>query len=203
MKTTLTTLVALTAFVGHTLAASQTFDFKDPKSINNVSFHLDAPLESVNGNANGVSGTITFDPENPAATKGKIIVSSASLVVPNSMQTEHMHGPTWLDVAKNPEITFEAKEVKNVKTTSNDTTADVVGTFTLKGVSKELTIPVKFTYMKDKLAARMPGKTGDLLVVRGSFSIKRSDFNIQPHQMEDKVGDEIVLTLNMAGGSVK
>ncbi len=88
-----------------------------------------------------------------------------------------------------------------MKTTSNDTTADVVGTFTLKGVSKEVTIPVKFTYRTSFPA--MPGKNGDLLVVRGSFSIKRSDFNIQPHQMEDKVGDEIVLTLNMAGGSAK
>ena len=49
------------------LAAPLTFDFKDPKSVNNVVFKTDAPLESINGTATGVSGTVTFDPADPAA----------------------------------------------------------------------------------------------------------------------------------------
>jgi polyisoprenoid-binding protein YceI len=109
----------------------------------------------------------------------------------------------WLDVAKFPEITFEAKELKIVKTEGNVTTADAAGTFTLKGISKELTVPLKLTYLKDKLGARVPKANGDLLVIRSSFSINRSDFNIQPHQMEEKVSDEIDLTLSIAGASPK
>jgi polyisoprenoid-binding protein YceI len=79
----------------------------------------------------------------------------------------------------------------------------VTGTFTLKGVSKELTVPAKFTYLKDKLGQRVPNQKGDLLVVRASFSLKRSDFNIMPGQMEDKVSDTIELTLSIAGASPK
>ena len=202
MKTRLITLVLL-ALAGAVFAAPQTFDFKDPKGINNAGFKLDAPLESINGSASGVSGTVTFDSENPGATTGKIVVATASLMVPNSMQRGHMLSDKWLDAAKFPEISFESKEFKNVKTDGDNTTADVTGTFTLKGISKELTVPVKLTYMKDKLGDRVPGQKNDLLVIRANFSIKRGDFNINPGQFEDKVSDTIELTLSIAGASPK
>jgi polyisoprenoid-binding protein YceI len=202
MKTKLI-ILAFVASAGIALAAPQTFDFKDPKGINNAGFKLDAPLESINGSASGVSGTITFDSENPGATTGKIVVATASLMVPNSMQRTHMLSDKWLDAAKFPEISFEAKEFKNVKTAGDTTTADVTGTFTLKGISKELTVPVTLTYMKDKLGDRVPGQKGDLLVIRAGFSIKRGDFNINPGQFEDKVSDKIELTLSIAGASAK
>ncbi len=203
MKTKISFLTVMAILSGAVMAAPQTFDFKDPKGVNNAQFKLDAPLEAVTGHASGISGTVTFDPENPAATKGKIVVSSASLAVPNSMQQKHLQSEMWLDVAKYPEISFEAKELKDVKSAGDVTTAEAVGTFSCKGVSKEITIPVKLTYLKDKLSARVPNMKGDLLVIRSTFTIKRSDFNIQPHQMEEKVSDDIELTLAIAGASVK
>jgi polyisoprenoid-binding protein YceI len=197
------TILALISATGMALAAPQTFDFKDPKGINNAGFKLDAPLEAINGNASGVSGTVTFDPANPGATKGKIVVATGSLMLPNPMQKQHMLSDKWLDAAKYPEISFEAKEFKNVQTAGDATTADVTGTFTLKGVSKELTVPVKLTYLKDKLGDRLPNHKGDLLVIRASFNIKRGDFNINPGQYEDKVADTIELNLSIAGASPK
>ncbi len=202
MKTKLAILASI-AMTGAALAAPQTFDFKDPKGINNAGFKLDAPLEAINGNASGISGTVTFDPENPGATQGKIIVATGSLMLPNPMQKQHMLSDKWLDAAKFPEISFESKEFKNIKTTGDTTTADVTGTFTLKGVSKEITVPVKLTYMKDKLGQRVPNQKGDLLVIRASFTIKRGDFNINPGQYEDKVSDTIEITLSIAGASAK
>ncbi len=188
---------------GVALAAPQTFDFKDPKGVNNAVFKLDAPLEAISGNATGISGTVTFDPVAPEATRGKIVVATASLHVGNPMQQEHMLGDKWLDAAKYPEISFEAKELKNVKTNGDITTADVTGTFSLKGVSKEMAAPVKFTFLKDKLGQRVPNLKGDLLVIRANFSIKRSDFGIMPGQAEDKVADTIELTLSIAGASAR
>src|SRR6516162_5545425 len=99
MKTQLTIVFTCLGFATSVLAAPETFNFKDPKGINNAGFKLDAPLESINGSANGISGTVSFDPENPGATTGKIIVAANSLIVPNPMQKEHMHGANWLDVA--------------------------------------------------------------------------------------------------------
>jgi polyisoprenoid-binding protein YceI len=183
------------------VAAPLSFNFKDPKGVNNAVFKLDAPLEAINGSATGISGTVKFDPENPSATTGKIVIASPSLRVGNSMMNEHLHSDKWMNVAKFPEISFEATELKNAKTEGALTTADATGKFTAMGITKIMTVPVKITYLKDKLSQRVPNLKGDLLVLRSNFQIKRSDFGINSGQMEEKVSDTIDLTLSIAGAS--
>jgi len=202
MKSLLASLMAV-SLTSVALAAPQAFDFKDPKGVNNVVFKLDAPLEAINGSANGISGTVTFDAANPGATTGKIVVVADSLTVPNAMMKEHMHGGQWLDVANHKEITFEAKSLKNVKTSGDKTTAEAVGTLTVKGVAKEITAPVTLTYLKGKLNKRVPNMNGDLLIIRANFEIKRSDYGINPKAPEDKVSDTIELTLSLAGAAAQ
>ncbi len=182
-------------------AAPMTFDFKDPKGVNSATFHMDGMLEAISGTANGVSGTVSFDPDNPAATTGSITVTTASMHVPNTMMDGHMHGPMWLDAAKYPEIKFAATKLENVNTSGNVTTADAHGTLTIKGISKELTVPIKLTYLKDKLGDRIPNARGDILMLRSHFTIHRSDFNLQPHRNEAVVSDDIEIGLTLSGGS--
>src|SRR5262245_26873785 len=201
MKKQIVSLFVIAGLTSAAVAGPLSFDFKDPKGVNNAQFKLDAPLEAISGSASGITGTVTFDPANPGANKGKIVIAAESLTVPNGTMKEHMHGGQWLDVATHKEITFEAKELKNVKTTGDNTTADAVGTFTLKGVTKEITVPVKLTYLKDKLGQRMQNAKGDLLVVRANFTIKRSDYGVNPKAPTDKVADEIELTLSIAGAA--
>ncbi len=201
MKKQILTLVAITSITGSALAASMTFDFKDPKGVNNATFTLDAPLEAINGSANGVSGTVRFDPDHPDQTTGKIVVDAKSLHVPNPMMKEHLHGNQWMDTSKYGEITFEATSLKNVKTTGNNTIADATGTLTIKGVSKETSVPVRLTYLKDKLGLRVPNMKGDLLVIRADFKIDRADFGINPGAPTDKVSETIELKLSVAGAA--
>lgn len=198
-----TTIVLAASFAALVSAAPIQFDFKDPKGVNNVVFKTDAPLESINGTANGISGTVTFDPANPSATRGRIVVAAGSLHVGNPMMKEHLHSDKWMDVNKFPQITFELAALKNVKTQDATTVADATGKLTVKGVTRELTVPVKLTYLKDKLQQRVPGRKGDLLVVRSSFAIQRSDFGINSGNFEDKVSNEIDLTLSVAGAAVR
>jgi polyisoprenoid-binding protein YceI len=179
------------------------FDFKDPKGVNNVVFKLDAPLEAINGSASGISGLVEFDPDKPAEAKGKIVVAASSLHVTNPTMKQHLHSDQWLDVAKHPEISFEIKGTRNARVNGDTITGEIIGVFSLKGVSKEITIPAKVTYLKDKLSQRSPNLKGDLLVVRSTFTIKRSEFDIKPGQLEDKVADEIEITLSIAGAAKK
>jgi polyisoprenoid-binding protein YceI len=192
-------LLAWLSLGGVALAAPQTFDFKDPKGVNNVVFKTDAPLESINGTATGVSGTVTFDPASPGAIKGKIVVEAKSLHVPNSTMQGHLQSDMWLDVAKYPAITFEVISADNVKTVENVTTADITGTMSIKGVANKITVPVKLTYLKDKLKDRFPMLQGDLLVLRAKFIVKRSDYGINKGNFENKVSDEIELNVSVAG----
>ncbi len=201
----LTRLLAFTAAsltVVH--AEVLTFDFKDPKGVNNVVFKLDAPLESINGTANGVSGTVTLDPAKPGEAKGRIVVATESLTVPNPLMKEHLVGEKWLNATVNPEIVFEIKKISDIEKSDNKGEAEVTGTFTLNGVTKEITVDAKVTYLPGKLGDRSGGKIqGDLLVIRSEFEIKRSDYNIQPGQNLDKVSDEIKLSLSIAGAAPK
>jgi polyisoprenoid-binding protein YceI len=185
-------------------AAEQTFDFKDPKGVNNATFKLDAPLETITGSATGVSGTLTIDPDKPEATKGSIVITSASLKVPNDTMQDHMLGKDWLDAAGHPEIKFSVNGLKNVKIDGQTAAADVTGTFSLKGTTKEITVPAKVTLLPGALAKRSNGQMqGDLLVIRTTFTIKRSDYDINPKAPTDKVADEIEIGLAIAGAAPK
>jgi polyisoprenoid-binding protein YceI len=205
MKSYIALLAAATALAATAHAEKIAFDLKDPKGVNNIVFKLDAPLESINGTANGITGTVLIDPAQPEVVEGKIVVDTKSLVVPNSVMQEHMLGADWLDAETHPEITFEVKEVLNPnKTSDTEGTADVKGIFTLKGISKEITAPAKVTYLPGRLADRSGGTMeGDLIVIRTNFQINRGDFGIKAGENLDKVSDTIDISLSIAGSAPK
>ena len=205
MKTHIALLAAATALAATAHAEKIAFDLKDPKGVNNIVFKLDAPLESISGTANGISGTVVVDPAQPEEIEGKIVVDSKTLTVSNSMMQEHMLSADWIDAETHPQITFEVKEVLNpVKSTDTEGTADVKGVFTLKGISKEITVPAKVTYLENMLGARSNGKMqGDLIVIRTNFQINRGDFGIKAGENLDKVSDTIDISLSIAGSAPK
>jgi polyisoprenoid-binding protein YceI len=204
MKNILFLLATATALSATAHAEKIAFDLKDPKGVNNIVFKLDAPLESINGTANGISGTVLIDPAQPEIVEGKIVVDAKTLTVSNSVMQEHMLGEEWLDATNHPEITFEVKEVLNPVKNGNEGTADVKGVFTLKGVSKEITAPAKVTYLPGRLADRSNGQMeGDLIVIRTNFQISRGDFGIKAGENIDKVSDTIDISLSIAGSAPK
>jgi polyisoprenoid-binding protein YceI len=192
-----------TALISH--AASRSFDFKDPKGVNNVQFRLDAPLESITGTATGITGQVAFDPADPSSTTGRITLDAGSLTVGNPLMGEHLHSDQWLDIAKHPAIIFEARAVQNIHAQGPQILAEIRGTLTVKGVSKDVVVPVSFTYLPDKLGARLgdPKLQGDLLVLRANFDINRSDYGIKAGEFTDKVAETIHLSLSIAGGAQK
>lgn len=190
-------------FAGVTIAAPISFDFKDPKGVNTIQFKLDAPLEQIAGTTNGITGKVAFDPAAPEATAGSIVIDAKSLTVPNKTMSEHIQGERWLDTAKSETITFEITSLSNVKANGTTYTGDANGKLTLKGVTKDIIVPVKLSYLAGAFGKRInkPEAKGDLLVVRGDFTVLRTDFGINPGNMEDKVSNEIALSLALAGSA--
>jgi len=199
-------LVGLAVFMLATRAVAEPaeFDFKDPKGVNSMAFTLDSLLEPFTGVASGITGKVKFDPANPQATTGTISVETKSLYLDNKGMKETMHGPDWLDAQKNPKIEFTVKKVSEAKKLGEDVfEMTVVGDMTCKGVTKEITVPVKATYLPGKLSERSGKMNGDLLVLRANFNLKRKDFGIKPDMGDKVVAEDIQVRVSIAGHNAK
>ncbi len=100
-----------------------------------------------------------------------------------------------------PTITFKIKSVKNVKKLSdNKLEAEVVGDFSLHGVTKEVTAHTTITYLDESNATKDRGP-GDLLGVNGKFNIKLSEYKVANKVLGQKVSDDIAITINIVGSN--
>lgn len=183
-------------------AGSQTFSFRDDRGRNQVTFYSATPLEDINGTANGVSGSVSFDVANFAKTlNGKISVSVASMNTGIELRNHHLQGPNWLDAKSYPEITFLIKSVVDAKQIAdNKISFKVSGDFSLHGVTKEITADCEATYLdeNDQTRKRTPG---DLLGIRAKFNIVLSDFDIDNAIIGTKVAQNIEIGVNIVGSN--
>lgn len=180
-------------------ATAATFDFDDPKKVNNIVFLLDAPLESINGTADGITGTVDYDPEHPEKIAGEIVLDTKTLTVPNDTMQEHLHGERWMKTDEHGKIVFKIHGLSDMEKNGDTVEGTLHGTMTLMGQEKEMTVPVKVTHLPGALGKRMNGQMeGDLLVARSNFVIERSTFGIGGSSTE-KVSDEIEIRLSLAG----
>ncbi len=197
---------AVASVVGpHTLgymasSEAREYDFKDPKGVSGMTFLVDSLVEPICGTASDVTGTVSFDPAKPETMSGRIVVGAKSLKTLNERMTEHIHSAQWIDAEKFPTIEFGSKAVKNLKPAGeNAWTADIVGDFTLHGVTKEITTPVKVNYLPNMRDKRIQGKRGDLVVLRSTFTITMKDFGIDSKQPVEKVGENVEIRVAIVG----
>lgn len=192
--------IAVLTVVSVAHAAAKSFDFKDPKGVNSVSFLLDSELEPIRGDASGISGELLFDPENPKATSGTIVVAAKSVETPNKKMTEYMHTAQWLDAEAHPEIKLTVRSVGSVsKESENRWTLMTKAEFTLKGKSKTFDVPLRITYLPGRAGDRMRGANGDLLVVRAEFKFNRSEFDVRPGYNPSVVAEEVLIRGQIVG----
>ena len=99
--------------------------------------------------------------QNIESIKGKIFFNSLSLISDNLDRDKHMY--KLLNIKTNPSITFEIKSIQKL-----DTNYQMNGFLTLNGVKKEISTIV------------IIGEHKQLLNLRGKFSIKLTQFNMEP-----------------------
>ncbi len=184
---------------------TETFYFKDEMGRNQAVFFSEAPLESITGMSSEVDGEVTIDLNNLSSVSGEIVIPSSSLKSGIEMRDEHIRSANWLDSENNPEISFELKDIKNVqKVNKNVMKAEVVGEFTVKGVTKEITTDATLTYLEESEATKARVKRGgDLLGVKADFNINLSDYSVKNDLIGSKVAEEIEIRVNIIGSNVK
>lgn len=184
--------VAILACAPALFAQSKTYEIK-PDAKNVAEFHAEDTYDSFDGRTNGVSGTIVADPAKPAAATVQVSIDMGSLDTGVSLRNKEMR-ERYLETAKFPNATFKTVSVSGPATVVANQPADlsVTGDFTLHGVTKRMTIPVRVVLIPD-------GR----LHTTSSFRVHMPDFGINvPHNLLVTVNDEVPVRLDLWAISV-
>lgn len=136
---------------------------------NLIRFESKAPLETVVGKTDVVSGMVSFEPENlSAGVSARVEVDASSLKTGNRIRDGHMRN-NYLETDQFPVISFVMDSVPLTGELPENGAfrGDVRGDFTCHGVTREITVPVAVT------------RSGSEILIEGNFEVKLSDYGIK------------------------
>lgn len=148
---------------------------RHPEGLAAVQFRFPAPLDNYLGEAQKLSGFVSFPKDNAiAGMTGVVFVDTLSITMGESDLDTAIKGALFLDSATYPRASFQIKKVTN-----NDSLefgrlaiATIEGVFQLKEEERSLSLPITLEPVIDDF-----GKPS--LIITGSFSIDLRDFDIE------------------------
>ena len=139
------------------------------------------------------TGTLTLDPTKPNASKVAITIPISDLATSSKGLTEHMlragadgKPADFFNVAVHPNATFTSTSV-----VATGTKAKIMGTLTLNGVSKPVTLDAQFIGVGTN-----PFRKKETVGFHATTKIKRSDWGMG--MGIPLVADEVGLTISVA-----
>jgi len=127
-----------------------------------------AMVTKVRGAFNAFEGTAVLDGEDPSRSTATVTIEAASIDTRNAQRDAHLRSNDFLAMEEFPQITFVSTGVRQ----ADDTTFELTGDLTIKGVTRSVTVP--FTY---EGAATDP--FGNPRVgFEGSVTVNRKDYGI-------------------------
>lgn len=189
MKRLATTMMIL--LLGAAGAATAADTWKIDPAHSEVTFKIRHLMSSVTGRFDTFSGTIVTDFDTLNNSSVTFTIDPSTINTNNADRDKHLRSPDFFDVDTHPEITFTSSKI----TKTGDNSFDVTGTFTMHGVSKEITIPVTLLGV-----AQDPwGNTKAGFEVEGT--IDRKDYGIVWNKALDAggvlLGDEVEIFINL------
>ncbi|MEO8425639.1 MAG: YceI family protein [Verrucomicrobiota bacterium] len=144
-------------------------------------------VANVYGRFNEISGTVSFDKENPSKSAVDITVPVESVDTHVQKRDQHLKSPDFFNAKEFPVMTFKSKQVKKI----NEDTYQMTGDFALHGVTKSLTID--FKKGGETKGMQNEYRSGG----EAQFTIKRSDYGM--NFMLNGVGDEVTVMVAIEG----
>jgi polyisoprenoid-binding protein YceI len=127
-----------------------------------------AMVTKVRGSFDEFAGTAVLDGANPANSRVEVTIDAASIDTRNAQRDEHLRSNDFLAMQEYPKITFASTGVRQ----AGETTFEVTGDLTIKGVTNEITIPFEFEgSAKDPFGNQRVG-------FEGSVTINRRDYGV-------------------------
>ncbi len=191
-KPTGTLRIRLSALAVLILAAAPLFaaeTFTVDKVHSNAQFTIRHLMSKVTGKFTEVEGAVQVDRAKPEASAVEFKIKTASIDTANKQRDDDLRSPNFFDVANHPEITFRSTKVKP---TGKDS-YEVTGTLTMRGVAKEVTLPVTVLgEMKDPWGNERIG-------FEVETTLNRKDYNILWNKTLDSggylLGDDVKVTI--------
>ena len=149
-------------------------------------------VANVRGEFSGVSGTLTFDPANPANSKVEAKIPTATIQTRDTQRDAHLKSADFFDVEKYPEITFVSTKV--VKNGGDE--YKVTGDLTIHGITKSVTLDVEgpTPEVKDPWGNTKIGASAQTKVNRRDFGLT---WNAALETGGVLVGDDVTIHLDL------
>lgn len=144
-------------------------------------------ISNIYGRFNDVSGSVTFDKETPSKSAVEFTIPVESIDTRVEKRDQHLKSPDFFNAKQFPLMTFKSTEVKK----SGDDLYQVTGNFTLRGITKAIT--VEFKKIGEGKGMQNEFRAGG----ETQFTIKRSDFGMA--FMPQAISDEVTVTLAVEG----
>lgn len=96
-------------------------------------------ISTVTGRFKDFSGSIVFDPQNPAASRATAAIKAASIDTDNERRDNHLRSADFFEVERYPDITFTGTRLR--KGTGGHYLLD--GTLSMHGVTRPITLDVE------------------------------------------------------------
>jgi polyisoprenoid-binding protein YceI len=143
-------------------------------------------ISTVRGAFTKVSGSIQYDPSDPAKTTIEATIDANSVDTRVEKRDNDLRSPDFFDVAKYPALTFKSKRVE----TAGSGKMKVVGDLTIHGVTKEVVLDV------DGPTAPIKDPRGNLhMGASATTTVNRKDFGV--NGAGAAVGDDVPITIDM------
>ena len=161
------------------------------KTHSEAAFQVRHLITKVRGRFRDFDGMVRVDREHPERSTVEFSIDAASVDTDVADRDTHLKSPDFFDIARHPRITFVSSRIEP----RGGDRYDVTGTLTLRGVARELTLPVTFLG-----AARDPWGNE-----RAGFEFEtkldRKDYGMVFNTALDNggllLGDEVRITVNI------
>lgn len=131
----------------------------------------------VEGRFRKFDAQLAFDPARPAASKVAFTVELGSATVGAPESDAELPKANWFNVAKFPQASFQSSSIKALGAGK----FEVAGALTIKGQSRDVTVPVALT------------QAAGVTTATGTFNLKRLAFRIGENEWADTsmVADDV------------
>ncbi len=192
VKRLLSDVLLLALFVANASAQSTTYDISQMYS--NVGFSITKVFFKEEGGFRDYSGQIVYDPARPERSRVQMTVQATSIDTRVDNRDKMLRSDDFFDVEHYPTLSFVSTSV----TAKSGEQLEVSGNLTIRGVTKHITIPVRY------LGRKQIHGWGDFVGFDTEFTIDRTDFGVNGSRWS---GGRLILSkdvvIHLAIGAVR